>query len=220
LIAYIEGEADEHIVGLIERSKFLSQRAQQLCQEVKWLTAHSFRRACPDADELGDLYLGLLSRARARAVERHLIRCPFCSRELAQYKDFLGDVPIQPSLAERVVVSLAKIWDGSFLPGQPLAPAYALRGEEGLVLYQTDRLQVSIDVQEDVEKSGHKSIIGIITGKDALTLSVDLWQRDQYLDTAPVDETGGFTFSALLPGAYELVIRGSDLIVLVQRFSL
>lgn len=220
LIAYIEGEADGKLAKLVEQSAPLSQRVWQLRQEIEWLTAHAFRRACPDTDELGDFHLGLLDQARVRAIEQHLARCPFCSREMVQYERFLGKAPDQPSLTKCITVSLAKLLDTLLPSGRPLTPAYALRGEEGLVLYQTDRLQISLDVQEDVEKAGHKSIVGVITGEDAPVLSVDLWKEDQHLDTASVDETGGFTLSALLPGSYELIIRGADIIVLIQPLSL
>jgi hypothetical protein len=219
LLAYIEGESDGELVERIKQSDMLSKRVHQLRQEIKWLTAHSFRRTCPDTDELGDFHLGVLSAARARAIEQHLARCPFCAREMVQYGRFLGEPPEQPGLVRRVIVSLAKLLDNGLSSGQPLKPAYALRGEEGLVLYQTDRLQISLDVQDDVEKAGYKSIVGIITGEDAHALSVDLWKEGQYLDTASVDETGGFTLSGLLPGDYELIIKGIDIIVLIQPFS-
>lgn len=220
LLAYIEGEASEQLAELVQHSEPLSRRVQQLRRESEWLTAHAFRRTCPDTDELGDFHLGLLPGKRARAIEQHLARCPFCSREMVQYERFLGGSSGQPGLAKRLIVSVAKLLDGALPSGQPPAPAYALRGEEGLVLYQTDRLQISLDVQDDVEKAGHKSIVGVITGEDAPALSVDLWKEDLYLDTASVDETGGFTLSGLLPGDYELIIKGVDIILLIQSFSL
>ena len=99
LLAYIEGDVDDQIVMLIEQSEALSLRVQQLQREANWLTAHSFRRTCPDADDLGDFHLGLLSGARACTIKDHLTHCPFCSRELVQYKVFLGDPPEQPDLA-------------------------------------------------------------------------------------------------------------------------
>jgi hypothetical protein len=102
-----------------------------------------------------------------------------------------------------------------------LSPAYSLRGEEDtLALYQAGDLHISLDVQEDVEKPDRQAIIGIILGADLHTLTVDLWRDDQYLHTAYVDKTGGFTLSALLPGTYELIIKGADAIVHVQSLSL
>jgi hypothetical protein len=150
LLAYIEGDADDRTIKLVEGSETLSRRVQQLRREVEWLTAHSFRCSCPEADDLGDFHLGLLPKAKARAIENHLTRCPFCSRELVQYKAFLGEPPEQPGLAKRIVVSLARLLDSTLPPGQTLAPAYALRGEARLALYQAGDLQVSLDVQEDV----------------------------------------------------------------------
>jgi hypothetical protein len=220
LLAYIEGDADDQIVGLVEQSEALSLRVQQLQREVEWLTAHSFRRTCPDADDLGDFHLGLLSGAKARAIKEHLTRCPFCSRELVQYKVFLGEPPKQPGLAKRIVVSLARLLDSALPPGQMPAPAYALRGEARLALYRAGDLQISLDVQEDVEKLGYWSIVGIVTGAETHLLSVDLWQEDAHLNTVPVDETGGFMLPALLPGVYELIIKGADVVIHIPSFSL
>jgi hypothetical protein len=220
LLAYIESDADDRTIELVEGSEALSRRVQQLRREVDWLTAHSFRRSCPDTDALGDFHLGLLPKAKARAIEEHLTRCPFCSRELVQYEAFLGEPPEHPGMVKRIAVSLARLLDSALSPGQTLAPAYALRGEERLALYQTGDLQISLDVQEDVEKPGHRSIVGIITGPDVHLLSVDLWQEDEHLDTTPVDETGGFTLPALLPGMYELIIKGADVIIHIPSFSL
>jgi hypothetical protein len=220
LLAYIEGDADGQIVELVERSEALSLRVQQLRREVEWLTAHSFRRTCPGADDLGDFYLGLLPKAKARAIKEHLTRCPFCSRELVQYKVFLGDPPKQPGLVKRIVVSLARLLDSALPPGQALAPAYALRGEAKVMLYQAGDLQISLDVQEDIEKLGYWSIVGIVTGPETHLLSVDLWQEDAHLNTVPVDETGGFTLPALLPGVYELIVKGADVIIHIPSFSL
>jgi hypothetical protein len=221
LIAYIEGEADVQLAESIEQSEALSQRARQLAQEINWLKASLFRRTCPDADELGDFHLGLLPRTRVRAIEGHLPRCPYCVRELAQYRDFLGDPPTQPGLAKRIVIAVARLLDSTLPSQQALAPAYALRGEGAkLTLYEADGWQISLDVQEDVERPGYQSIIGVVTGPDAHTFSVDLWQEGEHVDTAPVDKTGGFTLPALLPGVYELIIKGTSVIVHIQSFSL
>lgn len=220
LLTYIEGEATDELVKRIEQSKTLLQRVRRLEQETKWLTANLFRQACPNTDDLGDFHLGLLPEAQVRSIEQHLAHCPYCSRELVQYQDFLGDPPEQPSLAKRVVLSLARLLDETLLPQQMLSPAYSLRGEDSVTLYQANGLQISLDVQEDVEKPGHKSIVGVITGADAQAFTVDLWQDGEYLDTALIDETGGFTLSALLPGVYELIIKGADVIVHIQSFSL
>jgi hypothetical protein len=220
LLAYIEGEADAPLVEQIEQSEALSRRVRQLQREIRWLTANLFRLTCPDADELGDFHLGLLSEPQSRITEQHLARCPFCTRELVQYQDFLGDPPTQPGLAKRVIVALAKLLDSTFPSEQALAPAYVLRGEDaGLTLYRAAGLQISLDVQEDVEEPGYQSIVGVITGASAPRLTVDLWQEGEYLDSVPVDESGDFTLSALLPGVYELIIKGADVFVHIQSFS-
>jgi hypothetical protein len=96
-----------------------------------------------------------------------------------------------------------------------------LRGEEqDFRLYKVGDLQISLDVQEDVETPGHQAIVGDITGAETHTFAVDLWQAGEVLDTIPVDEIGGFTLSTLLPGTYELIIRGAEVIVHIQSFSL
>jgi hypothetical protein len=221
LIAYIEGEADVQLVQLIEQSEVLSRRARQLERETTWLTAQLFRCNCPGADELGDFHLGLLPATQARDIQQHLVHCPHCSRELAQYRDFLGAPPVQPGLAKRIVIAVARLLDSALSPKPALAPAYALRGEGAkLTLYEADGWQISLDVQEDVEKPGYQSIIGVVIGPDVHTFSVDLWREGEHLDTVPVDKTGGFVLPALLPGVYELIIKGTSVIVHIQTFSL
>jgi hypothetical protein len=221
LIAYVEGEANVQLVQLIEQSETLSRRARQLERDITWLTTQLFRCNCPDADELGDFHLGMLPATQARDIQQHLARCPHCSRELAQYRDFLGAPPAQPGLAKRIVVAVAKLLDSVLPPEQALAPAYALRGEgTKLMLYEADGWQISLDVQEDVEKPGYQSIIGVVIGPDVHTFSVDLWQEGEHLGTVPVDEIGGFALPALLPGVYELIIKGTQVIVHIQSFSI
>jgi hypothetical protein len=221
LLSYLEGEAGNDLAERIEKSEELLQRVQQLERETAWLTANLYRHTCPDTDELGDLHLNLLPEAKARAIERHLAHCPYCSRELVQYRDFLGDPPAQPGLTKRIITLLAEFLDSTSPSENALAPAYGLRGKrDRLSVFRADGLQISLEAQDDVEKPGHQAIVGVITGSAATPLSIDLWREGEYLYTARADRTGGFTLPALLPGVYELIIKGAGVIVHIQTFSL
>ena len=221
LLAYLDGEADPQVAEHLERCPHCRRRAARLARQQDHLTAQLYRLACPPPQELGEYHLGLLSADQAVAVAHHLAECPHCGREMAQLQDYLADLApaLELSPAERVVgrvrVLVARLLAAggeTDWTGQPaLVPALAgLRGAEvEPMVYQANGLQVLIQVQDDVQQPGRKTILGLVTGlDDAHQWEVHLWQAGEWVATAPIEELGNFALSNVAPGSYELILSG------------
>jgi anti-sigma factor RsiW len=93
LIAYIDGEADSATREHIRRCPYCAKRAHDYDLDQQALRALLYRAECPDAQALGEYYLGvgLLSAADRAAIEEHLKNCSLCSADLAKLKTFLKE---------------------------------------------------------------------------------------------------------------------------------
>jgi hypothetical protein len=231
LLTYIDGEADQQVVAHLERCPHCRERARRLARLQDHLTAQLYRVVCPSPLELGEYHLGLLPRDQAAAVARHLAECPHCAREVAQLKEYLTDLApaLEPGplerIKERTRILVARLVNGGLeagLLGQPaLAPAYAgVRGEGGEpYLYQTDDVQIAIEVQDDAERPGRKAILGLVIGVEPSGLKTHLWQAEQRVAVVSVDELGNFVIPNLAPGRYELILSGPEVEVHIQELQ-
>lgn len=239
LLIYIDGEASADVAAHIERCPHCRERAQRLARLQGRMTAQLYRLDCPAPSELGEYHLGMLPAAEMEAIRRHLEECPHCRREVAQLEGYLANLApdLAPTLqpgpleqaVERVRVWVARLVSGGTvgLPGQ-LAPAYAgpvyagMRGDEWTapLVYQADEVQVIVEIEADAGRPDRKSVLGLVTGLDeASAFKAHLWQAGQRVTTEPVDELGNFVLPGLLPGAYELILAGSDLEIHVQQIQ-
>jgi hypothetical protein len=228
LLAYIDGEADHQVVAHLERCPHCRQKSHHLARLQDCLTAQLYRITCPSAVELGEYHLGTLPHDQAAAVARHLAECPHCTREVAQLRDYLTELAPALELSplervkEQVRVLVARLVNGGLeagLLGQPaLAPAYAgVRGEEGEpYLYQADDVQIAIEVQDDAERPDRKVILGLVMGTEPDKVKAHLWQADQRVAVAPVDELGNFVIPDLVAGRYELILSGPEIEIHIQ----
>jgi hypothetical protein len=199
------------------------------------MTAQLYRITCPNSTELGEYHLGVLPVDRARAIAEHLAECPHCRREIAQLADYLAE--LEPSIGwdasaqrdaldqvvERVRVLVARLINGGPL-GQPaLAPAFAsVRGEgQEPLMYQAGEMQVMIEIEEDVDRPDHKTILGLVVGSEApQELEAHLWAGEQPLATVPVDELGNFVLSNVVCGSYELMLSGPKIDIHIQDLEI
>lgn len=175
-----------------------------------------YRAFCPEPNELGEYQLGLLSIARAQQIQAHLVECPHCRTELAQLKSFLNTVEsdLEPGLTERVRVWLAELITPS---SSGPALAFGLRGEEsGVHFYQAGGAQITLEIQDDPNAPGHKTLIGLILMEEAVNLQAHLWRDEQVATSAEVDELGNFTLGSLEPGKYELFLSGSEVEIQIK----
>lgn len=229
LLAYIDGEADDQVITHLEGCPHCRERARRLARLQDRLTARLYRFDCPSSGELGEYHLGTLPSDRAAAVARHLDGCPRCAGEVAQLRGFLADLAPDLELSpleqarERIRVLVGRLVSGGSQEGRlrvpDLAPAYAgLRGEpEEPLFYEADEVQVVLDVQDDSDQPGRKTVLGLVIGLDhPAQIEAHLWRANQHLTTVPIEEMGNFVIPNLEPGGYELILSGPELEIHIQ----
>jgi len=188
------------------------------------LTAILYRLTCPDSAELGEYHFGIVAGERSRQIKRHLGSCPHCRRELVQLQSYLTELApeLEISLAGRVKIWIARLVpDGGWGNGSAPMPAFAVRGgENGPLIYQAGDAQLTIEVQDDLEKPGHRSILGLVFGADLADMQAYLWQESKGVAAVDVDELGNFIISGLAPGVYELILSGPAVEIHVQELTI
>jgi hypothetical protein len=233
LLAYLEGEADESVAQEIEASTSYDERLRELARQERTLVAGLYRSSCPEAHELGEYHMELLPGERAALVAQHLEDCPHCALELRELRAYLDELApeLDYSLLERVRVLVARLAPefDSLSGGLQPAPALAgIRGEENRpYLYEAGEAQISLEVQDDADSAGRKSVLGLVMGVEAGDWQATLWQDNHVegdtgtvqLQAQAVDALGNFVFQALDPGTYRLVLRGEDVEVVIQDLA-
>jgi hypothetical protein len=133
-----------------------------------------------------------------------------------QLGEFLEEPTSRPDIIQSARVFIAKLISGGGTDqeqaGSSISPAFAgLRGEEDEpFIYQVGNVQIVIDIQDDVEQIGHKTILGLVTGSESKEFIVQVSQEDQIIATSSVDEIGNFVITQLMPGDYEIVLEDSE----------
>jgi hypothetical protein len=229
LSAYVDGDADRQVAAHLARCPYCRDRAQRLAGWQDRLIARLYRLTCPRSQELGEYQLGLLNPDRAAAVQQHLVECPHCAREVSQLEDYLRVLgpTIEFTPVERVKVLIAQLINGGTRDDAKqgrlsFAPALAgMRGEaDGPVVYQVDDMQIAIEIQDDAELPGRKTVLGLVTGPGSSGLNVTLRQADQIVAATAVDDTGNFLIPRLDPGNYQLILIRPELEIHVQSLEL
>jgi len=217
ILSYVEGEADDRIVAHIKECQFCSERANRWTFLQKRLRKQLYRVTCPTPVELGDYHLGMLPAPEVLVVAQHVRECPLCRRELAGLEGFLAELAPQPGFLEPVNVLVASLINGRGLdqdhPELASTPAFAgLRGEgEEPFIYQADQVRVMIEVQDDVEQMGLKTLLGLVTGLESNDFTVQVSQGGDEIATTSVDEIGNFIIPHLSPGHYKLILTGPNM---------
>jgi hypothetical protein len=187
------------------------------------LAAALFRITCPDAIELGEYHLGMMAGRQAEEIAHHLQTCPHCKRELAQLAHYLDQVSpdLDYTLAERIKIWIAERIPDTTSSEAALSPAFAVRGgENGPLMFEAGDAQLTIEIQDDPEKPGQKSILGLVLGSDEPALQAHLWQEGLLVKTVNVDELGNFTIMGLAPGLYDLILSGASFEIHVQALQI
>jgi hypothetical protein len=176
-----------------------------------------YRIDCPSPMELGDYHLGFVTDSRKLVLAQHVRECPLCTQELANLKEFMLEPTVQPSLVRSVQVMVARLLGGKEAGQEKeeftLSPAFSgLRGEgEEPFIYQADHIQIVIDVQDDAEQIGLKTLLGLVTGLESRDSTIQISQEDRVVATTSVDEIGNFIISQLAPGHYKLILSGPNI---------
>lgn len=222
LFAYLDGSADSNLVERIEQSDAHQQRALMLAQEQAYLRAHLYRHNCPDTLELGEYFLGYLSRSRAAEIKAHLHQCMYCTHELVSHRKFLEETEPQATLWDKIKIFVAQQAPPFDTPGN-LQPAFNMRGAEDSqpTIYTTEEgTQIALRVQEDIAQSGRKMLTGLATGPSISTMQVSIWMEGKHVRTVAIDQLGNFVLAGLEPGDYELILKDADLIIHIQTFTI
>jgi hypothetical protein len=187
----------------------------------KQLAAQLYRVTCPTTEELGEYHLHLVSGSRAITIKRHLDNCPHCRAELAQLQTYLADLArdVGHSVSDRVKIWIARLIPPGMSSGG-LQPALALRGQDdGPLMYEAGDAQLTLEIQDDPQKAGARTILGLLIGVEPVETAAHLWQEAENVAQVPVNEFGNFVFAGLAPGAYELIVSGPDFEIHLQELA-
>lgn len=222
IISYVEGEADDIVVAHIKECLFCSERANRWTLLQNGLREQLYRVTCPTPMELGDYHLGFLPDSQKLVVAQHVRACPLCRREVAELEEFLAESSPQPGFLESIEVLVASLVNGPGMdqdhPEPSSAPTFTgLRGEgEEPFVYQAGQIRIMIEVQDDVEQMGLKTLLGLVTGLETNEFTIQVGQGDQLITTTSVDEIGNFMIPHLSPGHYKLILTGPNMEIHVQ----
>jgi len=214
IISYVEGEADEVIVAHIKKCLYCAERANRLTLFQNRLRAQLYRATCASSMELGDYHLGLLPASQKLVVAQHIRECPHCRREIAELEEFLAE----PEILANDLFYPARVLFAQLVGGSESVLAFReLRGKEDeSFIYQAEDIQIVIDVQDDVEQMGLKTLLGLVTGLETNDFTIQVNQGDPVIATTSVDEIGNFIISHLAPGHYQLIFTGPNMKIHIQ----
>jgi hypothetical protein len=213
---YVDGEADEAVVAHIQQCPYCRERARQWTHLQNRLKKRSYRVNCPTPMELGEYHLGYLSDARELVIAQHLRECLLCRREVAQLEEYLQSDK-QPVWRMSVKVLIARLvgGQGSDEDQQVFSSSPAFTGVRGEsdepFIYQADNIRIMIEIEDDVEQMGFKSLLGLVTGLDTNEFTIQVSQGEQVIAAASVDDIGNFVISHLSPGHYKLIFSGPNI---------
>jgi hypothetical protein len=188
----------------------------------KKLSSNLFRITCPPSLDLGEYHLQMLSDEESETIRQHLITCPYCPKELAQLKTYLGQLApdIDYTLEERVKIWIARLLPNPFEGGQGTAPAFALRGEaNGPLMFEAGSYQLTLEIQDDPANPGLRSILGLVIGGGETLQKVELWQDGRSVQETKIDDLGNFVFNGIQPGPYDLILSQLAAEIHVQAFT-
>jgi hypothetical protein len=195
------------------------------------LAAILHRAFCPNPHELGEYQLGIIDNDRATFIRQHLADCPHCRAELGELQIFLADnaadlgIAVQPASEESLADRL-KVWIASLLPDLPsgglgMQPAFGLRGSgEKVRFYQAGEAQLALEVQDDPQQPGRKTVLGLLTGLEPAGCQAHLARDGQPLGVVDLDELGNFVLAKLEPGRYELILACQEAEIHIQELEI
>ena len=188
------------------------------------LKAALYRISCPDSATLGNFHLGLLPDSQATTLSAHLAVCPHCSQEVSHLEAFLAEtaVSLEPSTAEKI-----KVWIAERLPsaGQSRdimgTPAFAMRGSDtGPLMFEAGDAQLSLEVQDDPEHPGRKSVLGLVLGIETDDVEATLLKADNVITAVSLDPIGNFIIANLPSGSYTLRLAGPTVEIQVSTLEI
>jgi hypothetical protein len=217
MIAFVDGDAATNVREHLAQCPFCMDRAQDLARLSAGLRARLYRLDCPTTEDLGDLRLSAIATEQRAALESHLEHCPHCRHELAQLDNYLDSLSaeLEPGIADRVRVLIARLVRGGGGPILGLAPV-GVRGDgDDSLIYEAGKTQLAIEILPSAGSPGRSDLLGLVSGGDMTSMTILLLRAGQVIAAADVDSAGNFVLSDLDAGAYELTLRGPSLEVQV-----
>lgn len=209
LLAYLDGEVDAATAKSIESNAQAQTRLQELTRLRKRISERLPYR--PTSLEIGEYELGLLPKEKAQQVEAYLKQHPHARGEQQLLHDFLAELDAQPESEEADVFERVRLLIAEIVQADDTAlqPAAGMRGiVEGV--YRAGDAQIVIELDVDTNNPAQKSLTGLLLGIESSNLRAELWQEEQMGQTAVLDEFGNFIISGIIPGIYQLIIRGDN----------
>ena len=204
LLAYLDDpDANQETASHIEKCSYCRGKAEALDRFQKDLKSRLYRSTCPPPEELGEFHLKMLPASRRLVIGQHLRACHHCTREISNLTEYLSDREPQPNILESVQEFIAHLVSGGEVA------FHSMRGDEDRTFtYQADGLFFSINVDNDMEQPGRKTVLGWIEGLSSDGFTMEAYQEGNLIATTFIDEIGNFVFTHLVPGNYDLVLPG------------
>jgi hypothetical protein len=192
-------------------------------QAEQSLRSALYRWDCPAPQTLAEHHLGRPSADEQRAIVRHLETCARCSEEMAELVLFMRDELPVAALAEPIPARRTAARGWSLARLLPRAPALALRGAGGPLMFETDDgVTIFLEIQalpgDQVELRGQLVADDQDGWADAL---IELRQAGVLRATAAIDDLGTFRVAALPTQLTELrATRPDGRALLLSEFAL
>ena len=224
LLAYLDDpKANRETALHLEKCSHCREKAEALDRLQKRMTSRLYRITCPSPIELGEYHLQMLPDPQKMVITQHLRECPHCAREVAELEEFMAEPAPQPGLLESARVLIARLiktpgmeQDSEDFLGAPAFAGLRGEGEDEPFIYQAGNVRVVIEVQEDLEQMGLKTLLGLVTGLETNEFTIQVSHGDQVIATASVDEIGNFIIPHLSRGQYKLILSGPNMEIHVQ----
>ncbi|MFO7537650.1 MAG: hypothetical protein R6X32_06270 [Chloroflexota bacterium] len=181
----------------------------------------------PTLQTLAEYDLGLLPPKQTETIRRHLEQHPHAAAQLdalrhlwQSYQPQSGRAaspPADSSPLQALSLWLADKVTSSTTPGRPALAG--VRGQADMV-YQAGPVQLVLDVDDDPQQPGHKSLTGLLLGLPDGNWLARLWpteESSQEWETA-VASDNSFLFDGLPPGHYSLLIRSQTQTAVVEIY--
>lgn len=222
LAAAAAGDAPPGMIAHLAACPHCAERAAALAAEERRWAAGLHRLSCPSPAALQDFVFAFLPAAQESAVAEHAAACPHCTRELLSLHSFLAGQTARrapaPEPGTPSPLARLSLWVGEQLAAAG-APAYGARGVGDSLLYRAGDIIVGVNVQADPLRPDRLDVVGAAAGLP-LGGSAFLWRDESLAAAAPVDELGGFQFSGIDPGSYDLEVTAPGAAVRLPDLTL
>lgn len=233
LLLYLDNDVHSDVRQAIEADPTLINQTDELKQIQEQLCIKLTESLCPDHDMLGEYHLRILPLMEHIRVRYHIRQCLSCFYRLNQLAQFIDspDGYIDDSKPHESNMSFVYPHPALFFAaasGDMRGAMDAKTVQEQATSQQTHLRytvqrdhyegEISLQIQTPLRQSGHKNIVGLMTGNlRELFEAVELRQvhhaqtdKSQTIAKLEVNKLGGFIFRHIPDGEYELLVHSID----------